>query len=459
MPRGRLKLDLSNNSINGESLKTLVDSGQSCAANIDFDLSGNNVSFIPSKLLSYLASPAHSCMTVSCTPITATVNLDLSHNPITSIAPDAFSSEQPPANVLIGAAVSRLTIDLSSATRTFQLPPLEFTDVSWKDNSGTLNLTLSGNPTIPLSVVAAVSRAHNRPQHIEVHLAGNGYTALQSGIFRDSLAETIDLSNNAITAVADGAFSYNFNLVSLDLSGNDLSVVTVGFLSALPALQRFTIDNNSLIAIPTINNHIASIDSSAINPLICGTYGPVAENCSCPAGLLLDSSFCGYARCTDPLFTCPHGQTVDLSRCDNAPWSTCVPSAALNPLDIALIAMGAVICVLAICVCLGLAYGRKQESKRQRTVSELELTEQLLGTVQQEKVCLSLSDDRDLKRIAHIHSTFHPLNGCLRPVGTGSGRNCPARESLGYYRERPVVWGGHWMRRARRSFSRIVGVR
>lgn len=134
------------------------------------------------------------------------------------------------------------------------------------------------------------------------------------------------LSNNAITSVAPDAFDYALtHLRHLDLSSNNLTVISTGLLLNTPALQSLILVNNPIVAIPHAGNHIGSRESMVGTPLQCETYGPVTMNCTCSVGV--PSVHCGYVRCTQTPTGCEDGSIFNSSNCDGAPWSRCVTGA------------------------------------------------------------------------------------------------------------------------------------
>lgn len=119
--------------------------------------------------------------------------------------------------------------------------------------------------------------------------------------------------------------NYSFILQNLDLSHNQISVLAIDLLSAIPGLNVLDASYNLIQAVPIISNHIDMPDNMALNVLNCSAYGPTATGCVCSNPRLTANVFCGYVRCTPSGNGCPADSEFNSSDCSGAPWSSCVP--------------------------------------------------------------------------------------------------------------------------------------
>eukprot|EP00035_Acanthoeca_spectabilis_P005810 m.117557 g.117557 ORF g.117557 m.117557 type:complete len:1166 (-) comp13200_c0_seq3:111-3608(-) len=352
-------LNLSSNSITASSLPLLVGKYTLGVGNLWIDLSFNDIESLPAGILAgtYLIGQY------------GRVNLGMHSNPITAISSDAFSAPDGLVSTL-----SFLYCDISAPTNgTVSVPDaFSFDRVGWGDASE-LYLNV-GQSTINLSLITALSAAENLPTTITVRMMGNGLTMIpagaffgsrvtdvslhsnlisyvapgafngalasdckynlsynlltqiEAGTFANVSAASIDLSHNLIQTVSDAAFDYNFDLRSLNLSSNRITVVEFGLLNTVPALQSFYLHNNRLWAVPQASNHISSASSTDGNILNCNSWGPEASDCWCAAGFTLQTSFCGFVRCVSNTTPdgCAMGSVWNRSDCLVAPHSTCV---------------------------------------------------------------------------------------------------------------------------------------
>jgi Leucine-rich repeat (LRR) protein len=125
--------------------------------------------------------------------------------------------------------------------------------------------------------------------------------------------------------IAGDAFNYSFKLQELSLDNNLLTVVPSQLVENLPALQKLTVTNNAIVALPETSNHIARSKDFAGNPLQCSSYGPRTVGCRCPASYSVESRF-GYTQCTltSTPNGCPPGTFFNTSDSSKSPWSVCV---------------------------------------------------------------------------------------------------------------------------------------
>jgi hypothetical protein len=171
----------------------------------------------------------------------------------------------------------------------------------------------------------------NPPGSLNAMLRNNSYTAIPSGAFAGTVVTSIDLSYNNITSVAQDAFTYNFNVQTLDLSKNQLGVVPTGTLNTLPALRDFRISDNKIWAIQQSNTHLSSAENAAGNVIQCSAFGANTAGCTCPLAGYNLSLHCGYWRCTQEPNGCPPEQIFNSSDCSNAPGSLCVNTSHIPP--------------------------------------------------------------------------------------------------------------------------------
>lgn len=331
---GKLVAVLANNQIrdNGTGVKSALDSASSCAASITLILRNNSVTALPSGLLEFIGSAARACGFLQCTLVDAWLHLDVSFNPLATVDQQVLTGAIWPVRMYLRTTVAMIGLDVSSSTVPLDFPEsLDLFSIPWAPSNddgtnGSLEVILSNNSGVPITVVRALSVGTNAPGSLSVGLAGNGYTEIGPLDFAGSVATHLDLSNNAITSVADNAFVYNFFLRSLDLSHNQVTVLSTTFFSNLPAMERLVVASNQLVALPLTNNHISQIADAVDNPLQCAGYGATAFGCFCPHTHQLGADFCGYVRCTPVSTTdgCDNGTLFNRSDCSAAPWSTCV---------------------------------------------------------------------------------------------------------------------------------------
>lgn len=323
---GHLKLDLSNNFIDDDFLEVSLGSARSCASSLTVDLNHNNVSTVRfSNLVNYTR---RYCDVNPCPhSLPVDISVDVSSNPVNYFLVSA-ENVNAPIQLFSASTTGEISVDLSNTSGSLRFDSstrFDFSGILWnRATGGSLNLSLAMNPTVPLSVVRALSVAPNPPAHLNLNLSWNNYSNLPPRVFNESLATSIDLSHNAITWIADDAFGYTVALRNLDLSWNQLSVISIPFLNRLPAIALgFVVSHNALIALPMTNNHIANTDNSSFNALRCASYGPTASGCTCPAGYFVNM-FSGYVRCTTTLTGCPPGLLWNAIDGSKAPWSSCV---------------------------------------------------------------------------------------------------------------------------------------
>jgi hypothetical protein len=314
---------LDNNNIDGESLKTALNSLSSTPANIFMYLEVNNVTVVPGQLFSSVGTDA---------PVAGvyypSLNIDLRYNPISSVKSSAFTAGATGANL---DAVT-LWLDYPTAGAIQFDGPVGFDGVTWvMPTEGVLAGAVGGSFTLSLCgtgvdlSVAKMLGFHNPPKVLNVVLQGNGYTDIPSGALSDTILTSIDLSNNFITQVAQDVFTYNFDVQALDLSNNRLGVVLTETLNTLPVLGNFQLYNNPIWAIQQTNTHLSSgsnvLGSNSI--LQCSGFGAFTTGCTCPLGYYR-SSHCGYWRCTPEPNGCPLRSFFNSSDCTDAPLSQCV---------------------------------------------------------------------------------------------------------------------------------------
>jgi hypothetical protein len=248
---------LDNNNIDGESLKTALNSLSSTPANIFMYLEVNNVTVVPGQLFSSVGTDAPVAVVYF-----PSLNIDLRYNPISSgVNSSAFTAGATGANL---DAVT-LWLDYPTAGAIQFDGPVGFDGVTWVRLAedvpfgavgGSFTLSLCGTG-VDLSVAKTLG-IHNPPNVLTVVLQGNGYTDIPSGALSDTILNRIDLSNNFITQVAQDVFTYNFDVQALDLSNNRLGVVLTGTLNTLPVLGNFQIHNNPIWVIQQTNTHLSS---------------------------------------------------------------------------------------------------------------------------------------------------------------------------------------------------------
>eukprot|EP00036_Acanthoecidae_sp_10tr_P019896 CAMPEP_0206306090 /NCGR_PEP_ID=MMETSP0106_2-20121207/10618_1 /ASSEMBLY_ACC=CAM_ASM_000206 /TAXON_ID=81532 /ORGANISM="Acanthoeca-like sp., Strain 10tr" /LENGTH=1445 /DNA_ID=CAMNT_0053736995 /DNA_START=267 /DNA_END=4604 /DNA_ORIENTATION=- len=301
---------LSDNHIDGLSVKSALNSFTESAAALTLNVSGNDVTSVPEGLFSPDSDSA--------TGLHSRVTVDLSFNPILHVSSSLFD---------VGYSqreFQSIVIDMSHPTRGhIHMPPLlpYYDGIVWDSTGGTLNVSLAG-AGVDFDVVRALSGSYG-PKTLAVDLSHNNYTSVPAGAFDGSLAAWIDLSHNEITNVSASAFNYTLLLDVLDLSHNNLTVIEEDLMFNMPGLSSLVLTGNEVLAIPQSSNHIAEAADVSHNPLQCATYGPVATNCTCTSGLHV-SIHCGYVRCTPHPDGCAPGTILNKSDCTNAPWSACV---------------------------------------------------------------------------------------------------------------------------------------
>ena len=135
---------------------------------------------------------------------------------------------------------------------------------------------------------------------------------------------SLNLSHNAITSFSPMNFdNYSFLLQSMDVSYNNLTVLSIELLSTIPGLNRLDAGHNGILAIPMASNHITRQKSMEGNVVTCASFGPEVTGCSCNNGYTL-TTHCGYVRCTPTSNGCEARTEYNSSDCSRAPWSSCV---------------------------------------------------------------------------------------------------------------------------------------
>jgi Leucine-rich repeat (LRR) protein len=249
------------NYIDGESLKTALNSLSTTPANIYINLAFNNVTVVPGQLFSSVGTGGVPIAGVTRVPLFPMLTIILSANPISSVISSAFTAGASGANL----NAVWLYLDYPTAGAIQFDGPVGFDGVTWNPfTDGSFIIDLSGGAHVNLSFVQTLGFS-NPPATLSVSLQNNGYTEIPSGIFAGTSVNEIDLSYNSITRVANDAFTYNFNVQSLTLSYNNIGVVPIQVLDSLPVLRDFRIDNNFVWALPQVNTHISSSNFAANN--------------------------------------------------------------------------------------------------------------------------------------------------------------------------------------------------
>jgi Leucine-rich repeat (LRR) protein len=309
---------LSNNQIDGESLKTALSSLTGTLAQVGLYLDHNNVTSVPGQLFSGVG-------TLLPGGYLTLLYVDLQYNPIASVNSSAFTARNG-TYALLGNVV--FILDNPCTAEPIQIDgPLEFDGVDWPynplsgDTEGSFTISLC-NTSVNVSMAKTLG-FNNPPGTLNVMLRNNRYTAIPSGAFAGTAVSSIDLSYNAITSVAQDAFTYNFNVTTLDLSNNQLGVLPTETLNTLPALRSFHISSNSIWAIQQTNTHLSSVENAFGNIIQCSAFGANTTGCACRPGYILSQN-CGYWRCTLEPDGCSSGSIFNSRDCSNAPWSQCV---------------------------------------------------------------------------------------------------------------------------------------
>lgn len=299
---------LSENQIDGESLKTALNSLTSTPSSIYLYLDNNNITTVPGQLftgIGVFVSTSQQALPY--------LSVSLQYNPISSMNSSAFTA----GTVTFDAATYdwanlgnvEFVLDNPTAGPIHIDGPLAFDGIQWPNLYSLFGSSLSVgsstggaftisfiNTSVNLTVVKALGSV-NPPGTLNVILQKNGYTEIPSGAFSDTFATGIDLSNNAITHIAADAFTHNFNLQALLLSNNQLGFLPTATLNALPVLSDLQIRNNSIWAIQQTNTHLSNASYAANNIINCSSFGSNTSGCVCPSGHIL-SSHCGFWRCT-----------------------------------------------------------------------------------------------------------------------------------------------------------------
>eukprot|EP00041_Stephanoeca_diplocostata_P032859 m.1065380 g.1065380 ORF g.1065380 m.1065380 type:complete len:1064 (-) comp24220_c0_seq4:1288-4479(-) len=386
---GQCHLDFSYNTVAASSITTALQSFTLSVATLNLDFSFNGLTMIPGNMFCCISSSISNNFDIegiygkeqetkwskiylvfSSNPIVAvsdllfagngenidsdTISLDIHNCSVPHLAwPSSMSFE--------GLNINTLTIKLDSANVTTGinvtriLKSLEaFTgatiQLSLSDNninSIDKNLGWTVNSFFPIQVTIELDLSHNKITQLpvpcfimngNVDLSYNQITSVPCGVFNQSHVSQLLLSNNNITHFCGNAFNYNFDLVSLELSYNQLTVIPVELLSNIPALVNLKTEHNKLVAVPILSNHIADIKNTRNNTLQCEAYGPRLRGCHCngtnafaddyPSSTpLVYSEHCGYGRCLPTSTGCSTtGAMHNTSSCALQPFSVCLAS-------------------------------------------------------------------------------------------------------------------------------------
>eukprot|EP00040_Diaphanoeca_grandis_P036769 m.236184 g.236184 ORF g.236184 m.236184 type:complete len:1287 (+) comp33678_c0_seq1:280-4140(+) len=305
----RCVINLSNNNLDGYSLKRALNSFTSGATTLTIILTHNNVTIIPEDLLAEVASFSATF---------ATITLNISYNPISTITPTSFSfSEDFGFLAFVFVDMSHST-DIITFPDTIELPSGYF----WDDKTGG-SLTLNFDSTnIDLGIINAFNGVEG-PEFLKLVLSNNGYEYLPSDVYLTSKVNALDLSHNKITAIAADAFSYSLLLTSMTLAHNELTVLQAGVMVNLPFVVLNAVDNQ-IWAITETGNHFTKVTDAEDNVLVCDSYGPELDGCRCQNNLTY-STHCGYGRCLETLSGCGAESLIyNKNDCSHAPNSACL---------------------------------------------------------------------------------------------------------------------------------------
>lgn len=347
-PRGpggiaRLVVNCSNNNLNSSAILdaltdyttgagVLTKTNAPVTSDLTLDFSGNNCTELPDYFL-HVAG------------LTGQYNnrlaLIMARNPIKYVSARMFQTafgRYSPA--LIG--LSDLYISIAHPTAgAIEFPEqFNFTNVFSTSHTLTFDATHTGTSINFVSAFKSFLPTGGAGCNLTLILADNNISEIGPHALVDAVT-VLDLSDNLITWISDDAFGYTFDLKSLLLSRNKLTVLNSELLDSTPALARLLIDSNNILAIPSTSNHLLDPSFFANNPLRCRVSGPRAANCSCVDVNYTLSEHCGYVRCTPTLTGCPAGQLDNSSNCSLGPWSACVDSRQVEGIEYYDAALGA----------------------------------------------------------------------------------------------------------------------
>lgn len=86
----------------------------------------------------------------------------------------------------------------------------------------------------------------------EILITGNEISNIKDGVFNEVPVRTLNLSENRILTIENGAFSNNTYLESIDLSNNELAIFDPQWFSNCRSLQDISVNRNKIVEVNPI---------------------------------------------------------------------------------------------------------------------------------------------------------------------------------------------------------------
>ena len=110
----------------------------------------------------------------------------------------------------------------------------------------------------------------------------NGVTSISTNLFQKmSLLSSLDLQNNQISKISPGAFNLTSRLANLNLANNNLPDLPTDLFRGNGYLSNLDLSNNNFTSVPTgalrsaVNLNILKLDSNHISTLNKGDFQPI----------------------------------------------------------------------------------------------------------------------------------------------------------------------------------------
>ncbi|ELU05029.1 hypothetical protein CAPTEDRAFT_76898, partial [Capitella teleta] len=132
------------------------------------------------------------------------------------------------------------------------------------------NVTRLYLPTNDITRIRQSDFNDKYPDLVGVALSSNRITSIESGCFRGTILERLQLDSNELTSIPD-LHEVNNTLTELNVSSNEITTIAFEKLSYLTKLTDLDISDNRLSTLPDIAQFMPSLNELYLkdNPLDC----------------------------------------------------------------------------------------------------------------------------------------------------------------------------------------------